>query len=114
MAPRTQQLNIGNIEGGELLADVNKALTEIQDAVLGKKAKASITVKITVDTTKSDSIGAVTAELSKSVPKMKRSGLYNRGAHYLVAEPAQAPKGEQAEIPEVGNVVDINRKSEIA
>lgn len=106
---RIQPLSLTNIEGGELVTDVNKALQEIQDAVLGQKTKGSLTLKITIDSTKSDSIAGVICELSKSVPKLKRSSLYNKGAHYLVADPVPEPKGRQEEISEVNKIVDMNR-----
>ena len=107
---RKQPLSLTNLEGGEVMEDITKAMTEIQDAVLGKKTKGSLTIKITFDSTKQDSICAVTAELTKAVPKAKRSSLYNRGSHYLVADPVPEKRGNQEEIDEVTKVVDLNRK----
>jgi hypothetical protein len=109
MAKR-QPLSLTNIEAGDLIADANRALQEIQDAVLGQKTKGSLTIKISLDSSKSDSICAVGYELSKAVPKVKKSSLYNKGAHYLEAEIVPEPKGRQEEIEEVTNVVEMNRR----
>jgi hypothetical protein len=106
-----QQLTLENLEGGDVLALVNRAMLEIQDATLGKKTKGSLTLKLNFDTTKSDSICAVTAEISKSVPKTKFGSLYNKGAQYLVADPVPVTRGVQDELPGVNpsNVVELNR-----
>lgn len=107
---KSQPLSLVNIENGELVADMNDALNQIQDAVLGNKAKGAITLKITVDATKSNSIAAVGYEIAKTAPKLKKNTLYNQRDGRLVAEVVPDSRERQETIPGT-NVVELRQQA---
>ena len=102
-------LTIDNLDGGLFKADLNQMLKDATDAIIGPGGTAVIDGKITLKKEGNNIIGVIT-QTNLAKPKTKRKALHQRGPHYLMADAVQAPTtAVQGELPEVSNVVEINR-----
>ncbi len=112
MAKQTKEaLSFKNINDGLLDAEFEAKLREAQDAVIVAGGKAVLTIKVVVSR-EGDQFMGVSHEVGLTAPKVKKASLYARGEHYLVADPVVPVKGEQTEMAEVNNVVELNRKAQ--